>query len=130
MAVLMLSIAACTHAPPRITEFGKPQKEYTYQAPIRIDDGWPVSFLAGEGVDEEVINDMMEAILAGKYPKLFSIVLIKNGSVIFEEYFYYTHRYMLQEFRSAGKSVTSELMGTFHQFSLQKSFPNTKGTSR
>jgi CubicO group peptidase (beta-lactamase class C family) len=78
---------------------------------LKIDDGWQVSSLTKEGVRKEIIHEMMEAILAGKYPYLFSVVLIKNGNLIFEEYFYYTHRYMPQEFRSAGKSVTSELMG-------------------
>jgi CubicO group peptidase (beta-lactamase class C family) len=109
--VIPLSIFACTHLPPRVDEFGKPNREFSYQEPIQIDDGWQISSLAEEDVDEKIINDMMVAILAGNYPNLFSIVLIKNGSLIFEEYFYHTHRYMLQEFRSAGKSVTSELIG-------------------
>jgi len=111
LIILLLSITACTHSPPRIDEFGKPQREYAYQAPTKIDDGWHVSSLAEEGVNEEIINDMMTAILAGKYPKLFSIVLIRNGNLILEEYLYYNNRYWLREFRSAGKSVTSVLMG-------------------
>jgi CubicO group peptidase (beta-lactamase class C family) len=67
--------------------------------------------LAEEGVNEEIINNMMEAIFAGKYQNLISIVLIRNGSLILEEFLYYNNRYWLQEFRSAGKSVTSVLMG-------------------
>ncbi len=111
LIIILLSIPACTHSPPRSDEFGKPQREYTYQAPTKIDDGWHVSSLAEEGVNEEIINEMMTAILASRYPKLFSIVLIRNGSLILEEYLYYNNRYWLQEFRSAGKSVTSVLMG-------------------
>ncbi|MGB5750648.1 MAG: serine hydrolase [Desulfobacterales bacterium] len=111
MIILLFSFTACTHIPPRVDESGAPQREYTYQVPLQIDDGWQVSSLAKEGVNKEIIHDLMKAILAGKYPYLFSIVLIKNGNLILEEYFYYRHRFMLQEFRSAGKSVTSELMG-------------------
>ena len=111
LILLLFSFTACTHIPPRVDESGAPQREYTYQIPLQIDDGWHVSSLAEEGVNEEIINDMMTAILAGKYPKLFSIVLIRNGSLILEEYLYYNNRYWLQEFRSAGKSVTSVLMG-------------------
>ena len=96
LIITLLSITACTHFPPRIDEFGKSQREYTYQAPIKIDDGWNVSSLAEEGVNEEIINDMMTAILSGKYPKLFSIVLIRNGSLILEEYLYYNNRYWLR----------------------------------
>ena len=113
MVVILLSIttSTCTHIPPRVDESGAPQREYTYQIPLQIDDGWQVSTLAKEGVSEEIINDMMTAILAGKYPNLISIVLIRNGSLILEEFLYYNNRYWLQDFRSAGKSVTSVLMG-------------------
>jgi hypothetical protein len=111
MVVILLSIVACSHIPPRVDGSGTPQREYTYQVPLQIDDGWRVSSLAKEGVSEEIIHDLMKAILAGKYPYLFSVVLIKNDNLVLEEYFYFRHRYMLQEFRSAGKSVTSVLMG-------------------
>ena len=111
MTVFMLSIAACTHSPPITTELGKPQREYTYQAPIRIDDGWQVSSLAGEGVDEEIINDMMEAILAGKYPNTHSVLLVKNGKLILEEYFNGNKRDDLHYLASVTKSVTSILIG-------------------
>ena len=109
--IVLNFITACTHIPTRVDESGVPQREYAYQVPLRIDDGWHVSSLAEEGVNEEIINDMMTAILAGKYPYLFSIVLVRNGKLIFEEYLYYNNRYWLREFRSAGKSITSELIG-------------------
>ena len=111
LITILLSITACKHIPPRTDASGAPQKVYTYQAPFQINDGWRVSSLAAEGVNEETINNMMEAILAGKYPKLISIVLIRNSRLILEEFLYYNNRYWLQEFRSAGKSVTSVLMG-------------------
>ena len=111
LIIILLSITACTHIPPRTDESGAPQKDYTYQAPLLINDGWQVSSLAEEGVNEEIINHMMEAIFAGKYPNLISIVLVRNGSLILEEFLYYNNRYWLQEFRSAGKSLTSVLMG-------------------
>ena len=111
LIIILLSIIACTHIPPRVDQSGAPQREYIYQIPLQIDDGWQVSTLAKEGVSEESINDMMTAVLAGKYPNLISIVLIRNGSLILEEFLYYNNRYWLQDFRSAGKSVTSVLMG-------------------
>ena len=111
LIIILFSISACTNSPPRVDENGTPQREYTYQAPIQIDDGWQVSSLAKEGVNKKKINDMMRAILAGKYPNVRSIVLVKNGSLILEEYFYHTHLYMIQDFRSGGKSVTSVLVG-------------------
>ncbi len=64
-----------------------------------------------EGVNEEIISDLMRAILLGNFPNVRSILLVKNGKIILEEYFYGYNRDMLQDFRSVGKSVTSELMG-------------------
>lgn len=104
-------LSACTHLPPRVNRDGTPQREYSYQSPIKIDDGWQVSSLAKEGVDEGIINDLMRAVLTGKYPNVRSILLVKNGNIILEEYFYHYHRYVIQDFRSVGKSVTSELVG-------------------
>jgi CubicO group peptidase (beta-lactamase class C family) len=111
LIIFIFFLTACTHHSPRVNRAGKPQREYSYQAPIKINDGWQVSSLAKEGVNEEIINDLMRAILTGKYPNVRSIVLVKNGSIILEEYFYGFHRYMIQDFRSVTKSVTSELVG-------------------
>jgi hypothetical protein len=95
LVIIFLSITACTHAPapPWCNESGSPQRDYTYQVPLQINDGWQVSSLAEENVSAEIINEMMVAILAGKYPNLFSIVLIRNGSLILEEFLYYNSRY-------------------------------------
>lgn len=111
LTIFLLFLTACTHQPPRINKDGKPQREYSYQAPVKIDDGWQVSSLAKEGVNEKIINDLMRAMLLGKYPNIRSILLVKNGNIILEEYFYWYHRYIIQDFRSVGKSVTSELVG-------------------
>ena len=111
LIIFLFSITACTHYPPRVNRDGTPQREYSYQSPIKIDDGWQVSSLAKEGVDEGIINDLMRAVLTGKYPNVRSILLVKNGNIILEEYFYHYHRYVIQDFRSGGKSVTSELVG-------------------
>jgi len=109
--LLFFFLSACTHLPPRVNRDGTPQREYSYQPPIKIDDGWQISSLAKEGVDEGIINDLMRAVLTGKYPNVRSILLVKNGNIILEEYFYHYHRYVIQDFRSGGKSVTSELVG-------------------
>ena len=111
VGIILLSIAACTHIPPRVDESGSPQREYAYQAPLQMDDGWPVSSLAKEGVNEEIIHDLLKTILAGNYPKIHSVLLVKNGKLILEEYFYGNHRDDLHYMASATKSVTSVLIG-------------------
>ena len=111
LIIILLSITACTHSPPRVDNYGKPQRDYTYQAPEQIDDGWQVSSLAKEGVNEEIILDLMKTIMAGNYPNTHSVLLVKDGKLILEEYFYGNKRDDLHYLASATKSITSILIG-------------------
>ena len=54
--ILQFILTSCTHVPPRVDESGASERDYTYQAPLQINDGWQVSSLAEEGVSEEIIN--------------------------------------------------------------------------
>jgi len=111
LIIILLSIAACTHTPPKVDSYGKPQREYTYQVPEQIDGGWQVSSLAKESVNEEIIHDLMKTILAGNYPNTHSVLLVKDGKLVLEEYFYGNKRDGLHYLASATKSITSILIG-------------------
>ena len=105
MLFLFLSCA------PRANRWGLPQNDYTYQVPEKIDDGWEYSDLKAEGVDPKKINELMINILKGDIKNIHSILLVKNGKLIFEEYFYGYNRDTKHIIYSASKSVTSILMG-------------------
>lgn len=110
--LVLLVITGCTHSPPpRIDNHGKPQKEYTYQAPEELGDGWQVSSLDNEGVNKQIILDLMRAILVGNYPNTHSVLLVKDGKLILEEYFYGNKRDDIHYLASATKSITSILIG-------------------
>jgi len=109
--IILLSINACTHIPPRVDESGAPQKDYSYQAPLQINDGWQVSSLDEEGVNEEIIHNLIKNILAGNFPNTHSVLLVKDGKLILEEYFYGNKRDDLHYLASATKSITSILIG-------------------
>ena len=110
--IILFSTIACTLSPPpRVDSYGEPQREYIYKAPVKLDDGWEVSSLAKEGVNEEVISDLIENILAGNYPKTHSVLIIKDGKLVLEEYFYGNKRDDLHYLDSATKSITSILLG-------------------
>ena len=111
LIILLFPITSCIHSSPRVDESGVPQREYTYQVPLQIDDGWRVSSLAEEGVNEEIIHDLIQDILAGNYPNTHSVLLVRNGKLILEEYFYGTKRADLHYLASATKSITSILIG-------------------
>jgi len=53
----------------------------------------------------------MQAILAEKYKNVHSVLLVKNGRLILEEYFYDYNRKKLHRIRSATKSIGSVLTG-------------------
>ena len=65
---------------------------------------------------------MMNQIVAGKYPGVHSVLIIKDGKLVFEEYFYQYTVDSLHELRSASKSFVSALTGQ----ALKKGFIKNK----
>jgi len=116
--VIIVLILSCA---PRTTRWGLPQHEYKYQIPEKIDDGWEPSTLETEGVDPKKINELIENILKGDIKNIHSILLVKNGKLIFEEYFYGYNRDTKHIMYSASKSITSILVGIAMD---QKMIPN------
>lgn len=84
---------------------------YHYTAPPATADGLPVGTLAGTGLDPALLATMVSKIVDGTYPNVHSILLIKDGKLVFEEYFYEYTRQTLHPLRSATKSFVSALTG-------------------
>jgi CubicO group peptidase (beta-lactamase class C family) len=87
--------------------------EYRYQAPIETEDGWVTSSLHEEGIDSEKIFELMRNILNGNeaVQNVHSVLVVKNGKLVLDEYFYGNHRNGLHPIASDTKSVTSILVG-------------------
>ena len=109
--IFILCATACTHWYPRVKSNGLPEREYTYRQPERIGDGWETASLIEADIDSEKIDEMMRTILSGNDKNLHSILLIKNGKLVFEEYFYGYNREKLHFLASVSKSITSTLIG-------------------
>ncbi|MCL6088012.1 MAG: beta-lactamase family protein, partial [Actinobacteria bacterium] len=60
---------------------------YTYSKPKLTDDGWDVADLDEKGVNKEMLSDLIVQIKKGKYQNIHSIVIVKEGKLVFEEYF-------------------------------------------
>ena len=75
---------------------------------IRPYDGFAVS---GEPFDRNKIKELKANIDAGVFKKISSIVVIKNGRLLIEEYFNGASRNTLHDTRSVGKSFSSALTG-------------------
>jgi len=85
--------------------------EYRYQTPLKLDDGWEISSPSNEGVDTNKITAMMNTILADELPNIHSVLLVKNGKLILEEYFNGYSREIKPIIASVTKSITSVLIG-------------------
>ena len=76
--------------------------------PIRPDSGWPVS---NDSYDRKKIRDLNRKIAQKDFKDITSLVVIKDGKLLIEEYFNGADRTTLHDTRSVGKTFTSALMG-------------------
>jgi CubicO group peptidase (beta-lactamase class C family) len=99
----VLAFSAC--AVPQIASRLDPQ------APPRLDDGWQVSSLSAEGIDATAVARLEERIQEGAYNHVHSCLIVKNGALVYEQYFGGFRREKTHRLYSVTKSVTSALMG-------------------
>lgn len=85
--------------------------KYSYQQPKNDNDGLQTGHIKNSGLDTALLNEMMQKILDGTYPNVHSVLIIKDGKLVFEEYFYEYNKTKLHELRSATKSYISALTG-------------------
>ncbi len=75
---------------------------------IRPNSGWPISKAI---YDKKKIEELNKSIAQNEFKKITSILVIKEGKLLIEEYFNNANRTTLHDTRSVGKSFTSALMG-------------------
>jgi len=94
------------------------QNDYTYKVPEKLNDGWKVSSLKSEGLDSEKIINITNRIKNGEFGNIYSLIIVKNGQLVYEEYFRSSDRDHLFTLYSVSKSFTSALVG----IALDKNF--------
>jgi CubicO group peptidase (beta-lactamase class C family) len=60
---------------------------YTYKVPEQVGDGWETAHANDEGINLNPLIDMMNNYFGIYYRDVHGILIIKNGKVVFEEYF-------------------------------------------
>lgn len=75
---------------------------------IAVNSGWEISKLK---YNKKKIKELNKNIAHNSFKSITSIVVIKEGKLLIEEYFNNTDRNTLHDTRSVGKSFTSALMG-------------------
>ena len=111
LLIIFLLVATCTDKIPQSSSKAQFAHKYTYQLPEKVDDGWEISSLNKEGIDSEKIVLLMEAILNETYKNIHGVLIIKNGKLVFEEYFHGYDCEKPHQIRSATKSIGSVLTG-------------------
>jgi len=109
VTTIVLSLALPAHA-----------QSYRDTPPPATNDGWKTSTLAAEKIDPALITPMLERIRKGDFPHLQSLLIVRHGNLVLEEYFpreegdrreQAFRRVAPRELTSATKSITSLLLG-------------------
>ena len=95
--------------------------DYDYTIPVQSLDGWETTSLSEVGMKEEPIAQFMNEILNNIDHKIHSILIVKEGKLVFEEYFsgykFYNGPFTAydgetkHDLASVTKSFTSALVG-------------------
>jgi CubicO group peptidase (beta-lactamase class C family) len=96
--------------------------KYKYDKPKDLKDGLQIGNIEESGLDTALLAEMTRKIIDGTYPNVHSVLIIKDGKLVFEEYFYEYTKDTLQELRSASKSFVSALTG----IAIEKGFIKSK----
>src|SRR6185436_15781892 len=90
---------------------GNAPYQFTASVPPNLKDGLEVGSLQHAGLNVTLIGKMVEQIANETHKNVDSVLLIRKGNLVLEEYFYQYNRDKLHQLRSATKSVVSALVG-------------------
>lgn len=88
-----------------------PKKPFNSNVPAPLSDGLPVGTLKAEGFDDSYLKLMVDSINANKITNTHSVLISRNGKLIYEQYFNGFDESTAHDMRSASKSISSALVG-------------------
>ena len=96
--------------------FGGPPGPWVYRAPVAGPDAWPVATLAEVGLDAAAIAGVVGELRAAaptswRSPAVHALVVARHGKLVLDEYFAGHDSERLHDLRSAGKTLTTTLLG-------------------
>lgn len=84
---------------------------YVYRRPRSLADGWETAMPEDVGIDAHAVTDMVGAAIAGEAGVVHSLLVVRHGKLVVEEYFHGYRREDLDPIASCTKSVASLLVG-------------------
>lgn len=79
--------------------------------PLQRNDQWPTATLASTSLDASILEQLDSALLAGEFEQINSVLIARNGSLVYEKYYNGYTMDSLHNTRSASKSITGMLIG-------------------
>ena len=95
---------------------GRPTGSYAYSRPPALGDGWETATPREVGLSEDTLSAFIRAMVnlpmdSLGAQQLHAVLVARHGKLVLEEYFHGESRDRAHESRSAGKSITSTLVG-------------------
>jgi hypothetical protein len=88
-----------------------PKRPFTAKTPANMQDGLPVTSLAYAGFDESYLKQMVDSINANKITNTHSVLICRQGKLVYEQYFNGYDQGTVHDLRSAAKSISSAIVG-------------------
>lgn len=82
-----------------------------YRPPVPMQDGWQTADARRDGWQVDRLQALEAAIAKGDFPGVTSVVIAHQGKLVYERYFNAGRPDVLNDTRSATKSVTALLLG-------------------
>ncbi|EJF09563.1 serine hydrolase [Pontibacter sp. BAB1700] len=95
------------------------------QSPARLSDGIPVAAPKAARINAEKLKEMDSAIRSDQFKNITSVLIARNGKLVYEKYYQGFADSSLHDTRSATKSITGLLIGLAID---QKMIPSEKTT--
>ncbi|HET9343468.1 MAG TPA: serine hydrolase domain-containing protein [Candidatus Eremiobacteraceae bacterium] len=92
------------------------QTSYAYRPPAQTDDGWQTASLTDVSLDPAKVTAFVDSLLATPASSpasayITSVSIARHGKLVLDEYFYGYDATTPHDVRSAGKSVTTLMVG-------------------
>lgn len=108
--LLFLNLVIALSASLTCSKGSRSDRSY-YSQPQDLEDGWEISTPDLQGMNVNRISEILKLIIDGQFRDIHSLVIVRNGFLIVDEYFNSYGNQDLHSCYSATKSVSSALMG-------------------
>lgn len=86
-------------------------EKYEYQTPVSLSDGWQTGSLLSQRIDTSYYNRFFDTLSTPREHNLHSFLIVKNNTLVLEEYFDDQQLTSNHDLRSTTKSITALLVG-------------------